>query len=94
MKLECSSKGDKRFSAFYAFVEFNGKYDSIEHHYQNCKRNSKHQPCQKGEYVSYIVVCGQKLPASDLTPFSSKSIACRLCFSIQYFYGYVSWEKR
>jgi hypothetical protein len=69
MKLECSSKGDKRFSAFYAFVEFDGKYDSIEHHYQNCKRNSKHQHCQKGEYVSYIVVCGQKLPASDLTPF-------------------------
>ena len=67
--LECSCKGDKRFSAFYAFVDFNGKYDSIEHHYQNCKRNSKHQPCQKGEYVSYIVVCGQKLPASDLTPF-------------------------
>ena len=53
MKLECSSKGDKRFSAFYAFVEFDGKYDSIEHHYQNCKRNSKHQHCQKGEYVSY-----------------------------------------
>ena len=67
--LECSSKGDKRFSAFYAFVDFNGKYDSIEHHYQNCKRNFNDQPCKKGEYVSYIVIAEQKLPASDLTPF-------------------------
>ena len=67
--LECSSKGDKRFSAFYAFVDFNGKFDSIEHHYQNCKRNAKNQPCHKGEYVSYIVIAEQKLPASDLTPF-------------------------
>ena len=67
--LECSSKGDKRFSAFYAFVEFNGKYDSIEHHYQSSKRNANHQPCKKGEYVSYIVIKNQKLPASDLTPF-------------------------
>ena len=67
--LECSSKGDKRFSAFYAFVEFNGKYDSIERHYQSSKRNAKDQPCQKGEYVSYIRIGEQKLPANYLTPF-------------------------
>ena len=28
--LECSSKGDKRFCSFYAFVDFDGKYKSIE----------------------------------------------------------------
>lgn len=67
--LECSSKGDKRFSAFYAYVDFNGKYDSIERHYQSAKRNAQHQPCHKGEYVSYILIGDQKLPASDLTPF-------------------------
>lgn len=35
--LECSSKGDKRFSAFYARVEVNGVIKSIEDHYQNSK---------------------------------------------------------
>ena len=36
--LECHSQGDKRFSAFYAKVEVNGKLDSIENHYQLSKR--------------------------------------------------------
>lgn len=36
--LECSTKGDKRFSAFYAYVSVFGINDSIEHHYQNSKR--------------------------------------------------------
>jgi hypothetical protein len=36
--LECSSKGDKRYSAFYAMVKVFGKTDSIENHYQLCKR--------------------------------------------------------
>lgn len=36
--LECSSKGDKRFSAFYARVSAWGKMDSIENHYQLSKR--------------------------------------------------------
>lgn len=36
--LECSSKGDKRFSAFYAKVEVFGKYASIEEHYQFSKQ--------------------------------------------------------
>lgn len=35
--LECSSKGEKRFSAFYARVEWNGVIDSIENHYQRAK---------------------------------------------------------
>ena len=32
MNLECSSKGDKRFSALYAKIVFNGKYKNIENH--------------------------------------------------------------
>ena len=32
--LECSSKGDKRFSAFHAKVTFNGEKKSIEDWYQ------------------------------------------------------------
>ena len=35
--LECSTKGDKRFSAFCAFVSYNGKLMSIEAHYQAAK---------------------------------------------------------
>ncbi|MGL5315312.1 MAG: hypothetical protein ACRC92_18795 [Peptostreptococcaceae bacterium] len=35
--LECSSKGDKRFSALYAKIKVNGVYDSIENHYQKAK---------------------------------------------------------
>lgn len=33
-ELECSSKGDKRFSALYCKVSVNGKIDTIENHYQ------------------------------------------------------------
>lgn len=36
--LECSSKGDKRFSAFYAELRVFNKYRSIENHYQLSKR--------------------------------------------------------
>jgi hypothetical protein len=36
--LECSSKGDKRFSAFYAHVTMWNVEASIEEHYQLCKR--------------------------------------------------------
>ena len=45
--LECSSKGDKRFCSFYAFVDFDGKYKNIEAHLQDCKRNEDGKPCQK-----------------------------------------------
>ena len=67
--LECSSKGDKRFSAFYAFVEFDGKYKNINAHFQDCKRNKENKPCQKGEWTTHLIICGQKLPTSDLTAF-------------------------
>ena len=35
--LECSSKGDRRFSALYAKVDVNGVFDTIENHYQKSK---------------------------------------------------------
>ena len=35
--LECSSRGDKRFSAFYAFVVYKGNRRPIEDHYQAFK---------------------------------------------------------
>ena len=35
--LECSSVGDKRFSAFYANVEYGGRETNIERHYQSAK---------------------------------------------------------
>lgn len=43
-KLECSSKGDKRFSALYAKVTFYGVYDTIENHYQLAKRFGDGKP--------------------------------------------------
>ena len=67
--LECSSKGDKRFCSFYAFVDFDGKYKSIEAHLQDCKRNENGTPCKKGEWATHLIICGQKLPTSDLTAF-------------------------
>ena len=67
--LECSGKGDKRFCTFYAFVDFDGKYKSIEAHLQDCKRNEQGYPCKKGEWATHIVLCGQKLPISNYTAF-------------------------
>ena len=69
MNLECSSKGDKRFSALYAKVIFDGKYDSIEHHYQRCKRKYNGLNVKKGEKPDYIIINRYKLPISFLTPF-------------------------
>ena len=67
--LECSGKGDKRFCSFYAFVDFDGKYKSIEAHLQDCKHNENDKPCQKGEWATHIVLRGQKLPISSYTAF-------------------------
>lgn len=38
LTLECSSRGDKRFSAFYAMTRIGNAYLSIENHYQLAKR--------------------------------------------------------
>lgn len=71
--LECSSKGDKRFSAFYAKVSVFGKIDSIESHYQSVKYkfdDKKYaKPCRKGERVDYLIINGKGLHARFLTPY-------------------------
>lgn len=54
--LECSSKGDKRFSAFYARVKVFGFEDSIERHYQSCKRNKEGNIAGKGKKVELMVI--------------------------------------
>ena len=63
--LECSSRGDKRFSAFYAVI--NGR--SIEELYQSCKRDSKGNPVRKGQYVDHCIIRNIKYTPDYLTPY-------------------------
>ncbi|MFC6455943.1 DUF6977 family protein [Paenibacillus vulneris] len=62
--LECSSKGDKRFSAFYAKVKTWNKLDSIENHYQLCKRFGDFKPSSwkdaKGKQPTHIELNGKQ----------------------------------
>ena len=71
--LECSSKGDKRFSAFYARVTVFGKWDSIENHYQLCKRFDDIIPKTwkdaKGKTPTHIHINGKDLELKYLTMF-------------------------
>ncbi|UOE58141.1 hypothetical protein [Cytobacillus oceanisediminis] len=71
--LECSSKGDIRFSAFGAWVEVFGKMDKIENHYQLCKRFNgvapKHWSNAKGKKPTSIVLNGLELDVRFLSPF-------------------------
>ena len=67
--LECSSAGDKRFSALYARVTIKGVEDTIERHYQNCKRSWDGKVCGKGKKVDYIVINGINLKPNYLTYF-------------------------
>lgn len=67
--LECSSKGDKRFSAFYAKVSVFGKVDSIEHHYQRCKKFNYPVSNPKGKKPTHIEINGVKYDIKYLTPF-------------------------
>ena len=65
--LECSSVGDKRFSAMYANVRMFGVLDTIENHYQGSKRDASGGPVKKGKPVAYIVINRRKYPAEMLT---------------------------
>lgn len=76
--LECSSKGDKRFSALFAKVNVSGIFDSIENHYQLCKRarNDKGEVIVpknwkdlKGKKVDFFVMNGITFPESYLTQY-------------------------
>lgn len=71
--LECSSKGDKRFSSFYAKVDVYGKFDSIENHYQLCKRFGDEVPKSwrdaKEKMPTHIHVNGKDLDVKLLSQF-------------------------
>jgi hypothetical protein len=62
--LECSSKGDKRFSAFYAKITAWKRFDSIENHYQTCKRFDDFVPIGwqdgKGREPTHIELNGKR----------------------------------
>lgn len=63
--LECSSKGDTRFSAFYAKIKIFGKYDSIENHYQLSKRFGEEIPKTwrdaKGKIPTHLHINGKDI---------------------------------
>lgn len=65
--LECSSKGDKRFSAFYARIFINGSYDCIENHYQLSKRVNDFKPGKwqdvKGIKATHFVINNVVVPS-------------------------------
>lgn len=71
--LECSTKGDKRFSAWYATVKMFGITTAIEWHYQGCKRfaacDSAYYSNPKGKKPSHIEINDIKLTVKYLTPY-------------------------
>lgn len=80
--LECSSKGDKRFSALYAKVNVFGFEDTIEGHYQNSKRNKEGYIVKKGMHVDTMVIVKRnhtiKLEAKYLTAYYKLLWCCYL----------------
>jgi O-acetyl-ADP-ribose deacetylase (regulator of RNase III) len=76
MNLECSSVGDKRFSALYAKVNVGGVLDTIERHYQFSKRlRGKKAPSNikdiKGKTPIYFVVNNKSFGVEYLTSYYS-----------------------
>lgn len=69
MQLECSSRGDKRFSTFYANVESGGVKASIETHYQNCKKFSRPVSNPKGKRPDYLLINGCVFDLTYLTAY-------------------------
>ena len=65
--LECSSRGDRRFSALFAKVTIKGKEKSIEEWYQEAKRTADGKKAGKGKPFDYIVdpFSGVTLPPND-----------------------------
>lgn len=69
--LECSSRGDKRFSAFYAKLKKYGN-QSIETIYQNSKRTEDGRIPGKGRKVAYVVWANKKYPPTVLSKLYEK----------------------
>lgn len=65
--LECSSRGDRRFSALFAMVKIASKEQSIEEWYQNAKRTADGKRAGKGKPFDHIIdpFTGDKLPAGE-----------------------------
>jgi len=72
--LECSSRGDTRFSPFFAIVEVFSKWDCIENHYQLSKRFKDENPPKtwrdcKGKNPLYIIINNKKYDKKFLKDF-------------------------
>ena len=69
--LECSSKGDRRFSAFYAKVAVHGETTSIEEHYQLSKRFGNKVPdsvrSAKGRKPTHFALGGKRYDVKYLS---------------------------
>ena len=67
--LECSTRGDRRFSAFGAYITIRSKTDCIENFYQNAKRTESGKVAGKGKPFHYFVCpfCGIEFPAEEVT---------------------------
>jgi hypothetical protein len=72
-RLECSSHGDIRFSAFGAKINVYGVYDSIENHYQLSKRFGYYKPTKwqsaKGKTPTHFEVNGKEFDVKYLTSY-------------------------
>lgn len=71
--LECSSAGNTDYSALFAKVEVFGIIDTIEKHYQLCKRINGESPSNwqegKGQEPDYIWINGYNYEAKDRAAF-------------------------
>lgn len=67
--LECSTRGDRRFSAFGAYITINGKTDCIENFYQKAKKTEDGSIAGKGKPFSYFVCpfCGIEFPDTEVS---------------------------
>ncbi len=68
--LECSSRGDRRFSALFARIEVFGRRASIEEHYQMSKRFPEPPRSwreAKGRRPMHLEINGKTFPTSYLT---------------------------
>lgn len=67
--LECSTRGDKRFSAFCAYITINGRTDSIEHFYQESKKTENGEVAGKGKPFHHFVCpfCGLEFPSEEVS---------------------------
>lgn len=67
--LECSTKGNRKFSAFYAKIVLFRRYDSIENFYQNAKGFNIYTDHPKGERPDFMILEGEVFPKEYLKPF-------------------------